>query len=50
MENKRVVPMENKRVVLASRPTGWVTEGNFRVESAPDFKRQSNHPHDALLP
>jgi len=27
--------MENKRVVLASRPTGWVTEGNFRVESAP---------------
>jgi len=25
--------MENKRVVLASRPTGWVTEGNFRVES-----------------
>src|SRR3954449_4558675 len=27
--------MENKRVVLASRPTGWVTEGNFRIESAP---------------
>jgi NADPH-dependent curcumin reductase CurA len=27
--------MENKRVVLASRPKGWVTEDNFRVESAP---------------
>jgi len=27
--------MENKRVVLASRPTGWVTEANFRIESAP---------------
>src|SRR5260221_2459516 len=27
--------MENKRVVLASRPTGWVTEGNFRIESVP---------------
>jgi NADPH-dependent curcumin reductase CurA len=25
----------NKRVVMASRPTGWVTEQNFRVESAP---------------
>ena len=25
----------NKRVVLASYPEGWVTEGNFRVESAP---------------
>src|SRR3954471_13959860 len=27
--------MENKRVVLASRPSGWVTEANFRVESVP---------------
>ncbi len=27
--------MENKRVVLASRPTGWVTEDNFRIESVP---------------
>ena len=27
--------MDNKRVVLASRPTGWVTEANFRVESVP---------------
>jgi leukotriene B4 12-hydroxydehydrogenase/15-oxo-prostaglandin 13-reductase len=27
--------MENKRVLLKSRPTGWVTEDNFRVESAP---------------
>src|SRR3954469_19210356 len=27
--------MENKRVVLASRPKGWVTEANFRVEGAP---------------
>ena len=27
--------MDNKRVVLASRPAGWVTEDNFRVESAP---------------
>jgi len=25
----------NKRVVLASYPEGWVTESNFRVESAP---------------
>src|SRR3954468_6432363 len=27
--------MENKRVVLASRPAGWVTQDNFRVESSP---------------
>src|SRR4051794_4526972 len=27
--------MDNKRVVLASRPAGWVTEDNFRVESSP---------------
>jgi NADPH-dependent curcumin reductase CurA len=27
--------MENKRVLLASRPAGWVTEENFRLESAP---------------
>ncbi|HYD55332.1 MAG TPA: NADP-dependent oxidoreductase [Burkholderiales bacterium] len=27
--------MENLRVVLASRPTGWVTEENFRLERAP---------------
>src|SRR5690348_14358466 len=26
--------MENKRVVLASRPAGWVTEDNFRLESS----------------
>jgi leukotriene B4 12-hydroxydehydrogenase/15-oxo-prostaglandin 13-reductase len=26
---------ENRRVVLASRPAGWVTEANFRLESAP---------------
>lgn len=26
---------ENRRVVLASRPTGWVTEANFRLESVP---------------
>ncbi|HEY6821781.1 MAG TPA: NADP-dependent oxidoreductase [Burkholderiales bacterium] len=26
--------MENKRVVLASRPAGWVTEDNFRFESS----------------
>lgn len=25
---------ENRRVVLASRPAGWVTEDNFRVETA----------------
>jgi NADPH-dependent curcumin reductase CurA len=35
MENKRVAGVENKRVVLASRPKGWVTEDNFRLESAP---------------
>jgi len=27
--------MENKKVVLASRPKGWVTEENFRLESTP---------------
>ncbi len=27
--------MENRRVVLASRPAGWVTEENFRIESCP---------------
>jgi NADPH-dependent curcumin reductase len=27
--------MENKRVLLASRPTGWVSESNFRIEKAP---------------
>ena len=26
---------KNRRVLLASRPTGWVSEGNFRVEEAP---------------
>jgi hypothetical protein len=26
--------MENKRVLLASRPAGWVTEANFRIDSA----------------
>jgi NADPH-dependent curcumin reductase CurA len=25
----------NRRVVLASRPTGWVSEANFRLEEAP---------------
>src|SRR4051812_8742648 len=25
--------MENKRIVLARRPSGWVTESNFRIES-----------------
>jgi NADPH-dependent curcumin reductase CurA len=27
--------MENRRVVLASRPAGWVTEENFRIETCP---------------
>ncbi|HWV89628.1 MAG TPA: NADP-dependent oxidoreductase, partial [Burkholderiales bacterium] len=27
--------MENQRIVLASRPEGWVKEGNFRLEKAP---------------
>lgn len=27
--------MENRRVVLASRPGGWVAEENFRIESCP---------------
>jgi len=30
--------MDNKRIVLASRPTGWVTEANFRIESVPVAK------------
>ena len=30
--------MENKRVVLASRPAGWVTESNFRIETVPVSK------------
>ncbi|MDQ5849191.1 MAG: NADP-dependent oxidoreductase [Pseudomonadota bacterium] len=32
--------MENKRVLLASRPSGWVTEQNFRIDSAPLPKPQ----------
>ncbi len=27
--------MQNKRVLLASRPKGWVSEDNFRIETAP---------------
>jgi hypothetical protein len=27
--------LQNQRVVLASRPVGWVTEDNFRIEAAP---------------
>ncbi len=27
--------MQNRRVVLAGRPAGWVTEDNFRIEDAP---------------
>jgi NADPH-dependent curcumin reductase len=27
--------MENRRVLLASRPAGWVSEDNFRLEAAP---------------
>ena len=27
--------MENQRIVLASRPQGWVTPANFRLEKAP---------------
>ena len=27
--------MHNRRVLLASRPAGWVTEANFRIEDAP---------------
>lgn len=27
--------MLNRRVVLASRPSGWVSEANFRIEEAP---------------
>jgi NADPH-dependent curcumin reductase CurA len=27
--------MENKRVLLASRPSGWVSEDNFRIDSVP---------------
>src|SRR5687768_16136287 len=27
--------MENQRIVLASRPEGWVTPDNFRQEKAP---------------
>jgi len=27
--------MTNKRVLLASHPTGWVSEANFRIEEAP---------------
>jgi NADPH-dependent curcumin reductase CurA len=27
--------MNNKRVVLAGRPAGWVSEDNFRIETAP---------------
>jgi leukotriene B4 12-hydroxydehydrogenase/15-oxo-prostaglandin 13-reductase len=27
--------LKNRRVLLASRPTGWVSESNFRIEEAP---------------
>ena len=27
--------MENRRVLLASRPAGWVSESNFRIEEGP---------------
>ena len=27
--------MDNKRIVMASRPSGWVSEENFRLETAP---------------
>ena len=27
--------MHNRRVLLASRPSGWVSEANFRIEEAP---------------
>jgi NADPH-dependent curcumin reductase CurA len=27
--------MTNRRVLLASRPSGWVSESNFRIEAAP---------------
>ena len=27
--------MKNRRVLLASRPSGWVSESNFRIEEAP---------------
>ncbi|MGE5638876.1 MAG: NADP-dependent oxidoreductase [Clostridia bacterium] len=29
------MPASNIRVVLASRPTGWVSEANFRIETVP---------------
>ena len=27
--------MSNRQVLLASHPTGWVTEANFRLDSVP---------------
>ena len=27
--------MRNRRVLLASRPSGWVSEANFRIDEAP---------------
>ena len=27
--------MNNQRIVLASRPEGWVSESNFRLETSP---------------
>jgi NADPH-dependent curcumin reductase len=32
--------MENQRIVLASRPEGWVSEANFRLEKAPSPQPQ----------
>jgi len=26
---------KNRRVLLASRPSGWVSEANFKIEDAP---------------
>src|SRR5918996_3624699 len=31
----KLAAMENQRIVLASRPEGWVREENFRLEKAP---------------
>jgi len=35
VDTTRAAGLENKRVVLASRPAGWVAEANFRIESVP---------------
>jgi NADPH-dependent curcumin reductase CurA len=36
--------MKNRRIVLASRPSGWVSEDNFRLETVESAGRSTGCP------